>query len=173
MPDDPAQGSGSGGSEVPLHPLAPRVTAEENAAAVEGYETIVGFVGDSPRDGYVRVYASLSFRTFCEVRKSDIALSALLDADDPEGPTVLRVSAGARIEFLRSSRLEGEASYVLGTIRSANVGLAQRASAEADYGLKVMPLDPVSVVYPPCGPPPPPPPITPVLYCLSEVYPPC
>src|ERR671937_1247531 len=44
MPDDPAQGSGSGGLGVPLHPPAPRGPPEGDAAPVEGGETNAGVV---------------------------------------------------------------------------------------------------------------------------------
>ncbi len=152
------------------HPLAPTFSTSQEGYEPEEYETVVGFVGDSPREGYVRVYAGLTFRSYCELAASDIAAATPLDASDSDGPTVIRVAAGAHLEYVRSERLEGDASYVLGAVRASYRGPTGDTAAEESFGKlpKVMPLDPVSVVYPPC-----PPPITPVLYCVSDVYPPC
>jgi hypothetical protein len=73
------------------------------------------------------------------------------------------------VEYVRTERLEGAATYVLGAVRASYRGSGDETAREsfADE-VKLGPLDPVSVVYPPC-----PPPITPVLYCVSDVYPPC
>ena len=151
------------------HSLAPTFSTSEGGDEPGGYETVVGFVGDSPRAGHLRVYAGLAFRSYCELASADIALATPLDPSDPDGPTVVRVAAGAHLEYVRTERLEGDASYVLGAVRTSYRGPAGDTAEESmtdDY--KLLPLDPVSVVYPPC-----PPPITPVLYCVSDVYPPC
>jgi hypothetical protein len=150
------------------HPLTPSFTTSQENEGTGGYETIVGFVGDSPREGHVRVYAGLAFLNYFEVASSDIARATPLDASDAEGPTVVRVRAGAHVAYVRMERLEGEAGYVLGAVRASYRGPTDDSARESYLGEKMMPLDPVSVVYPPC-----PPPITPVLYCLSDVYPPC
>jgi hypothetical protein len=149
--------------------LAPTFSTSQEDEVAGGYETVVGFVGDSPRAGYVRVYAGLAFQSYCELAASDIALATPLDASDSDGPTVIRVAAGAHLEYVRTERLAGDASYVLGAVRASYRGPTGDTSEDslADRA-KVSPLDPVSVVYPPC-----PPPITPVLYCVSDVYPPC
>ena len=156
--------------ELTRHPLAPTFqTYPESDTPSGGYETVVGFVGDSPRAGYIRVYAGLAFRSYCELPVSDIALASPLDPDDADGPTVIRVAAGAHAEYVRTERLEGEASYVLGAVRESYRGpTGDTAEDNFTNEAKLLPLDPVSVVYPPC-----PPPITPVLYCVSDVYPPC
>jgi hypothetical protein len=156
--------------ELTRHPLAPTFqTYPEGDMPSGGYETVVGFVGDSPRAGYIRVYAGLAFRSYCELRVSDVALATPLDPGDADGPTVVRVAVGAPVEYVRTERLEGEGSYVLGAVRESYRGpTGDTAEGELEYDAKVQPLDPVSVVYPPC-----PPPITPVLYCVSDVYPPC
>jgi hypothetical protein len=151
------------------HPLAPTFSAAQEVESPGGYETVVGFVGDSPRAGHIRVYAGLGFRIYCELATSDVALATPLDPSDAEGPTVVRLTAGAHLEYVRTERIEGDAGYVLGAVRRSYRGptgdTARESFAEAE---KLQPLDPVSVVYPPC-----PPPVTPVLYCLSDVYPPC
>jgi hypothetical protein len=163
-----------GDADLTRHPLAPVFDASESSRANDGYEPLVGFVGDAPTEGWVRVYASLTFRTYVEVRTADIAHSAPVDADDAEGPSVLRVPTGTQLQFVRTNSLKGDASFVLGTIRSAYYSRAKQASSDsADAKFvpdEMLPPYPLSEVYPPCHPPPP---ITPVLYCLSEVYPPC
>ena len=156
-------------SGISPHPLAPTFSTSQEDYGGGGYETVVGFVGDSPRQGHIRVYASLAFLGYCELAASDVAQSSPLDATDPDGPTVVRVSSSAHVEFVRSEKVDGDAGYVMGAVRASYRGPTGDSADEPSGGVaKVMPLDPVSVVYPPC-----PPPITPVLYCLSDVYPPC
>jgi hypothetical protein len=153
---------------------------EESTGAAPGFEQIIGFVGESSRDGHVRVYADLTLSNYCEVRTADVRSQAPLDSSEPDGPSMLTVPADAEIEFVRTDRLAGEANYVAGAIRAMYYG--EDGMESATESLKVVgqrfPPAPhitpvlycVSRVYPPC---PSPPKITPDLYCLSRVYPPC
>ena len=152
------------------HPLTPTFTNESPAGAGIEYETLVGFVGDSPTAGHVRVYAGLAFRSYVEVAVADIAHASPLDPEDSDGPTVVRVAAGAHLKYVRTERVEGDASYVLGAVRKSYRGPTGDSAADGAVAFKTELSGPypVSEVYPPC-----PPPITPVLYCVSDVYPPC
>jgi hypothetical protein len=150
-----------GQPEVERHPLVPSFDGTESDESGVGLETFVGFVGDSPRPSFIRVYGSLALLSYCEIKRSDIVSAVSVDPDNDLSPTVVRVKADARVEYVRTDRLAGEASYVSGKIMSlygSDARDVQESYADRFY-LKAWP-----------GPPPP---ITPVLYCTSQVYPPC
>jgi len=131
-------------------------------------EVLVGFLSPSPREGYIRIYASLAFRDFCEVRQADVLYSALVDETHADGPTVIRVPGTAHVDYVRAHRNAGHASYVLGALRTEFPGIAdpEQLSLQDEAPIVEKP-DPVTPVFA-CSPP-----ITPVLYCLSDIYPPC
>jgi hypothetical protein len=139
-------------------------------ASTSEVEVLVGFVGPSPREGYIRIYASLAFRDFCEVRQADVLHSALVDAAHADGPTVVGVPGTAHIDYVKTHRNAGDASYVMGALRDENPGIAdpdQLTSQEDEARPVTVKENPVTPVFA-CSPP-----VTPVLYCVSDVYPPC
>ena len=173
--------------EPPMHPLAPDFGGAEGAEGT-AFETIVGFLGSSPRSTHLRVYADLSFRSYCEVDRSDVRQMKLVDPDDHEGPVVVTVRAEADVEYVQVSRLNGKASYVAGAIRTLHYDTRVAATdwfgeyaAREYFGHPPFPITPqiacASRVFPSC--PPGPPPVSPVLFCplppipLSRAFPPC
>ena len=157
-PEEPEE---SGQPHIKRHPLTPTFR-EGDAPDETGFETLVGFVGDSPRPSFVRVYADLTFLSYCEVKTSDIQQMAPVDPADDEGPTTVRVRADARIEYVRIDRLAGDASFVAGTIRAMHYGRSAQQESSSH-------LEKVGDGFPPTQPYP----VTPVLYCVSRVFPPC
>lgn len=144
--------------EIRRHPLAP--TFDEAAADESGYETLVGFMGDSPREGRVRVYFDLTFRSYCEVDTADIRHTKPLDPADDNGAAVVVVRADADLEYVRVDRVSGSASFVSGAIRARHYATGDDTSFWAgdlesveEFGVH--------------------PPITPSVYCTSRVFPPC
>jgi len=131
------------------HPLSPRFEAEAMSAEVE---TLVGFIGDAPVESRVRVYSDLTFASFYELDRGDVQKAMPVDSREEDGPTVVQVRGNARIEFVRITRLAGEASYVAGNIQATyGAGLAD-APLPVTRGV-CYPL-PVSRVFPPCPTPP-------------------
>ena len=128
-------------------------------------EVLVGFRRPSPREGYTRIYASLAFRDYCELREADMLELALMDDADPEGPSVVRVAGTVQIDYVKAHRRAGTASFLLGGLRDEYPNLADpgETSSQEDEPKK----NPVTPVFM-CSPP-----VTPVLYCVSDVYPPC
>jgi hypothetical protein len=134
-------------------------------------ETLVGFIGDAPVESRVRVYSDLTFASFYELDRGDVQKAMPVDSREEDGPTVVQVRGNARIEFVRITRLAGDASYVAGNIQATyGAGLADADLARAD---ELMPPYPTSRVFPPC--PPPVPATRGVCYPLpvSRVFPPC
>lgn len=168
-PEEPEQSGQQHHPHIKRYALAPTFEGAD-APDETGFETIVGLVGDSPRPSSLRVYTDLSFLSYCEIYTSDIAQAAPVDPADDRGPTIVRMRAGARIEYVRVDRLAGDASYVFGEIRAMYYGRSaagepvQYAANQGNLPDKYAPAQ---------AWPGPPPPITPVLYCLSQVYPPC
>jgi hypothetical protein len=153
-------GEPEGYPEIRRHPLEPNFDGQTEASddSVAASEMFVGFVGDSPSPSFVRVYASLSLGSYCEIKKSDIVSASPLDASDALSPTLMRVKAEARVEYVRTDRIGGDASYVAGRIMS------KYGARSVDRPTTSEPDDTYLMVHPP---------ITPVVYCTSQVYPPC
>jgi hypothetical protein len=128
-------------------------------------EVLVGFRRPSPREGYTRIYASLAFRDFCELREADVLELELMDDADPDGPSVVRVAGAAQIDYVKAHRRTGTASFVLGGLRDEYPDLVDPGETPSQHDEpKKNPVTPVFM----CSPP-----ITPVLYCVSDVFPPC
>ena len=100
------------------HRMAPRADGREIDGAGDGLVTLTGFVGESTKEGYVRVYLDLSFTSYCEVATADVVKTKRVDAADEDSPTVLWVTASAQMGLVSVGRLSGSASFVSGAIRS-------------------------------------------------------
>ena len=65
---------------------------------------IVGYIGRSPNDGYVRAYLDLTLSSYCEIDASDIVGTASIDPKNEISPSIVWVKRGAKIDRVDISR---------------------------------------------------------------------
>lgn len=123
---------------------------------------LVGLVGASPKDDFVRLYFSTELKDFLEIRKSDVLLSrSLVTPENPLGGTALWVLGEASVEVTRRAPEGAEEEFLTGQITarylraSAASGPSSASKGAGGGGLKSVP--PVESCIPAlCMPPIPP-----------------
>ncbi|MCK0175959.1 MULTISPECIES: hypothetical protein [Mycobacteriaceae] len=99
---------GGPGPNDPLrqHPMVSGLRSDPNAPS-EAVTELIGFPGDTARDGYQRLYLSTGLDYYVEFPVSDIRYASMVPADVPPflGHEVTRVSVvrGARIDYTWST----------------------------------------------------------------------
>lgn len=89
-----------------------------------GQRALVGFVGKSRRDGFVRLYVTPSFDNYFEIEKQDILKTREIDKSvSPLGGSVVWVKNTAKIAQCRMRSFEVEAEYLNGRMAAR---IAQR-----------------------------------------------
>jgi hypothetical protein len=102
------------------HSRAPRAGADGRSD--ENLTTIVGFVGESSKEGQIRVYLDLSFDNYYEVPADDVVRTRSIDPDDSDSPRMLWIASSARVGLVRTDRTSGSASFVAGSLRARFAG---------------------------------------------------
>ena len=101
-------------STPPHHPLIEKMLAHEddpqNAVALDGY------VGPSPKEGYVRLYFQLDFRAYVEIPEGSIIHHAPSDPSNEAGPTKVFVTGSTKLELVHVL----EAAFLQGSIASTH-----------------------------------------------------
>ncbi|MFI5459404.1 MAG: hypothetical protein ACHRXM_28605 [Isosphaerales bacterium] len=106
----------AGGQDVDLtpHPLVSKLMPDsENAPDVVVLE---GYLGPSKREGSVRLYLDLAFRSCFEIPRSGIIHAEPADPSNESKPTKLVVDPSTKLDLIYTL----EASYLKGTIASAH-----------------------------------------------------
>ena len=118
----------------------PRVAAGRPtpAAAPRAGVTLTGFLGDSDRDGYRRLYFDRGLRNFVEFAVADVAEHSEVPADSPPfiGDRATRVTLhpGAQFEFTRTRTLTAD-EFALEPPIGRRTGIADAPDAsEMCYG---------------------------------------
>lgn len=125
---------GGAGAEVDLstHPLVAEGNADpDNIEAPPEVVSLVGYIGPSRRDGYIRLYQDLSFRNYYEIPGESVVGTSPVNPDDENSPTQVRVEPDARVEVVTVSVQSVEARYLSGSISSGFLGAAAAAGTGA------------------------------------------
>jgi hypothetical protein len=109
--DHSEEPSNSGNDPVDLSPN-PLITAmskvdDQPAKAVE----LVGYLGPSDDDAFVRLYGSLDLGNYIEIPRTGIVFAQPLDASDPSEPSTVLVISTTKLQVvqtLEASFLEGD-----------------------------------------------------------------
>jgi hypothetical protein len=120
--DKPPERTGGAGSNPdaargsaghPLHPLAETVAADPDKPR----DTVVllGYLGRSSKEGFLRIYLDLSFRIYYEVPEADVLHAQKADPAHEEEPTMIVIAATATLHLVRAM----EATFLQGEIASA------------------------------------------------------
>jgi hypothetical protein len=118
----------AGGDDVDLstHPLV----AERNVDPSEieppppELASLVGYVGPSRRDGSVRLYQDLTFRSYYEIPSESVVSTKPVNPDDENSPTQVQVEPDTKIEVVTVSVQSVEARYLSGSISGGLYGAA-------------------------------------------------
>jgi hypothetical protein len=100
------------GKEIPINKLVDGLVKDVNDPPQ--LVVLIGFIGRSNRDGFVRIYVDLHLRDYYEVLGTDI-LFPEGDPDHPEAPSRVVVKASANVAWVQTA----EASFFEGAIASA------------------------------------------------------
>jgi hypothetical protein len=93
------------------HPLVAKLIA--NAAnPPPDTVTLEGYLGPSSRDGFVRVYLDLTFKSYFEIPKNGILHADKADPSNESKPTTIVIDLATKLDLVHSL----EASYLKGNI---------------------------------------------------------
>ncbi|MFL6257801.1 MAG: hypothetical protein ACJ74T_22570 [Pyrinomonadaceae bacterium] len=92
---------------------------------------LVGYIGPSKRNDYIRLYQDLTFRNYYEIPKLGVVSTAPLNPDDENSPTGVQVIADTKLDVITISVQSVEARLLSGTISSGYLGGAAAQSAAA------------------------------------------
>lgn len=87
-----------------------------------GCSPLIGFIGPSGKDGHIRVYRDLTFRSFCEVPSNAVQDTVAIDPDDPDSPMSVLVPDATAIEIGDVTAHQAEAGFVAGNIVRGRLG---------------------------------------------------
>ena len=126
MPDTDATGS-QGDVNLETHPLVAKLHADPNQ--LTDLVALVGYLGPSKRDGYVRLYVDLSFRNYYEIPNEGIVSTSPTDASDENSPTTLHVAGDTQVDKVSITSQSTEARFLQGSISSGYLSGAGTAVA--------------------------------------------
>ena len=82
---------------------------------------LMGFIGPSGKDGLLRIYRDLTFRSYYDV-PSDALQAVDSYADDPEAPSSFFIAADAPITVVEAETECAEAGFLSGSISRGRLG---------------------------------------------------
>jgi hypothetical protein len=78
---------------------------------------MVGFLGESPKPKFWRLYQTLDLKDYAEIAEEDIVYSQSLTTElQPLGGTVIWIKSGARLKYSQSESRLAEAEFMQGDI---------------------------------------------------------
>jgi hypothetical protein len=86
---------------------------------------LLGFLGASSKNGFVRIYPDLDFRTYYELPATAVLFAKQPDPSHEEEPTTIIIDATANVSSVRVV----EASFLAGTIASGYVSTTKGNAA--------------------------------------------
>ena len=115
--------AGPGKPDLTPHPLVSKLVPDpDNPPDIVMVE---GYLGESKRDGRVRVYVDLDFRSYFEIEEADIVDHVPSDPSDASKPWNILIKGTAKLELVQVVVVE--ASYLKGTITSAHMRAANKS----------------------------------------------
>lgn len=118
-----------GGVNLETHPLVAKLHADPDQ--LTDLVALVGYLGPSKREGYVRLYVDLSFRNYYEIPTEGIVSTSPNDAADENSPTTVHVTGNTQVDKVSITSQSTEARFLQGSISS---GYLSGAGASADVG---------------------------------------
>lgn len=109
-----------GDVNLETHPLVARLHADPDE--LTDLVTLAGYLGPSKREGYVRLYADLTFRNYYEIPTEGIVSTSPADASDENSPTTVHVSGGTQVDKVSVTSQSTEARFLQGSIASDYLG---------------------------------------------------
>ena len=119
--DQPSDGSGdkkeppssNQDERVPMHPLVKKLVPDPDDPP--DTVVLVGYLGSSSKQGFVRIYLDLNFLTYYELLASDVLHAEKVDPHHEDAPTKIIVDATAKLNLVQIL----EASFLQGSIAAA------------------------------------------------------
>jgi hypothetical protein len=131
-------------------------------AQVPEARMLLGMLGRSSREGFLRLYLTTELKDYVEIDDSEVLLTrSLMTPENPLGGTAVWVRADANIEVTRRASEDSEEAFLTGEITARFFSLAAASGTTGTGGgggggIKSVP--PVESCVPSlCMPPPPPP----------------
>lgn len=115
MPDTDATGS-PGDVNLETHPLVAKLNADPDQ--LTDLVALVGYLGPSKREGYVRLYVDLTFRNYYEIPTEGIVSTSPTDASDENSPTTVHVAGDTQVDKVSITSQSTEARFLQGSISS-------------------------------------------------------
>jgi hypothetical protein len=100
--------------EFKSHPLVEKLQPDPDHS--RHLVTLVGYVGQSKKADYIRLYTDLSFRRYYEIPTSGITHVEPSDTKAENSPTTVLVVSDTKLEVVETASLTLEASYLQGDI---------------------------------------------------------
>ena len=102
--------------KVPPHPIVAKLKPSVDAPA--NMVSLMGYFGPSKRDGYMRLYADLSFSCYYEIPVDAIAYAQPTDREDENSLTRVLVPATTQLDVVTTNIQTVQAAYLQGSIVS-------------------------------------------------------
>lgn len=118
----------AGGVNLETHPLVAKLHADPDQ--LTDLVALVGYLGPSKREGYVRLYVDLTFRNYYEIPTEGIVSTSPTDASDENSPTTLHVAGDTQVDKVSITSQSTEARFLQGSISSGYLSGAD-AGAQA------------------------------------------
>jgi hypothetical protein len=86
---------------------------------VPDVRVVAGFLGNTTREGYWRLYLTADLTTYIEFRQEDVVHSEQLKPEDsPLGGTVVWIKRDANVRRIRTTSREAQADFLQGAIKA-------------------------------------------------------
>ncbi len=105
----------NGSVDVAPDPIVPTARALVDSPVLR----LWGYVGDSLRSGYIRLYADLSFQSYYEIQTSDVLERVRLGDRDGASGSLLTVKFDAILQAMESGPVG--ADWLAGTVTAENL----------------------------------------------------
>lgn len=128
MPKTDPTGS-PGDVNLETHPLVAKLHADPDQ--LTDLVALVGYLGPSKREGYVRLYVDLSFRNYYEIPNEGIVSTSPTNASDENSPTTVHVAGDTQVDKVSITSQSTEARFLQGSISS---GYLSGAGTGTDVG---------------------------------------
>jgi len=118
------------GPNLSTHPLVSRFLGDSPATGER--VALMGYIGPSEKPNHVRLYLGLDFRAFHELHKNGIIETGQADPANPNGPTIVVISAKASHVLVKLPFPGSETTFLRGPIVAKHgAGAASAAGPEA------------------------------------------
>lgn len=113
-------------------------------ASIPDTRMLIGFVGESTKDGYLRLYLTPELNEFYEIQEADVVRSQKLPAGELNlAGTAIWIKRDSKIQHTRTTTVDAQADFLQGTIARSFLTSAARAgtfgAGFGQFGIKSVP----------------------------------